>query len=59
MIEVQSDHTELREAIHALAQALELIPQVYVPQEGKAHGIEAEIFSDLVKEALGKTSKPQ
>jgi hypothetical protein len=59
MGDVQSEYTELREAIHALAQALELIPQIYVPQEGKAHGLEAEIFSDLVKEALAKTAKSQ
>jgi hypothetical protein len=59
MGDLQSELAEVREAIHALAQALELIPQIYVPQEGKAHGLEAGIFSDLVKEALSKTSKPQ
>jgi len=41
MGDVQSEFAEVREAIHALAQALELIPQIYVPQEGKAHGLEA------------------
>ena len=59
MGDVQTEFAEVREAIHALAQALELIPQIYVPQEGKTHGLEAGIFSDLVKEALSKTSKPQ
>ncbi len=59
MGDVQSEFAEVREAIHALAQALELISQIYVPQEGKAHGLEAGIFYDLVKEALSKTSKPQ
>ena len=56
---VQSEFAEVREVIHALAKALELIPQIYLPQEGKAHGLEAGIFSDLVKEALSKTSKTQ
>ena len=59
MGDVQSEFAEVREGIHALAQALELIPQIYRPQEGKAHGLEAGIFSDLVKEALSKTFKPQ
>jgi hypothetical protein len=59
MVAIQSDHTEIREAVHALAQALELIPQIYVPQAGKAHSLEAGIFSDLVREALSKSSKTQ
>ena len=59
MGDVQSEFAEVREAIHALAQALELIPQIYLPHKGKAHGLEAGIFSDLVKEALSKTSKTQ
>ena len=46
----------LREAIHALAQAIELIPDLYVPQDGKGKGLEARMFSELVKEALAKTS---
>lgn len=46
----------LREAIHALAQAIELIPDLYVSQDGKSKGLEARMFSELVKEALAKTS---
>jgi hypothetical protein len=56
MVEVKSEVAVLREAIHALAKALELIPEIYVTQEGKAHGLESQIFSDLVKKALAKTS---
>ena len=37
MDDVRSEFAEVREAIHALAKALELIPQIYLPQEGKAH----------------------
>ncbi len=56
MVEVKSEVAVLREAIHALAQALELIPEIYIPQGGKAHGLESQIFIDRVKEVLGKTS---
>ncbi len=47
---------ELREAVHALAHAIALIPEMYVLQGEKANGIEAQIFSDLIKEVLAKTS---
>ena len=47
---------ELREAVHALARAIELIPEMYVSQGDKTNGIEAQIFSDLIKEVLTKTS---
>jgi hypothetical protein len=47
---------ELREAVHALAQAIELIPEIYIPQGDKTKSIAAKIFSDLIKEALAKTS---
>ena len=47
MGDVQSEFAEVREAIHALAQALELIPQIYLPHEGKAHGLELEYFPTL------------
>jgi hypothetical protein len=56
MVEIKSEVAVLREAIHALAQALKLIPEIYVPQEGKGHGLESQIFTDLVEEVLGKTS---
>ncbi len=55
MLEEQSV-VELREAVHALAQAIELIPEMYVLQGEKTKGIEAQIFSDLIKEVLAKTS---
>jgi hypothetical protein len=48
---------ELREAIHALAQAIALIPEIYVPQDGKAKRLEGQIFSELIKEALVKSSR--
>jgi hypothetical protein len=48
--------TELREAVHALAEAIALIPEIYVPQKDKNKSIEAKIFSDLLKEVLAKTS---
>ncbi len=47
---------DLREAVHALAHAIELIPEMYVTQREKTNGIEAQIFSDLIKEVLAKTS---
>ncbi len=50
---------ELREAVHALAHAIELIPDMYVLQGEKMSGIEAQIFSDLIKEVLAKTSPHQ
>ena len=50
MVEVKSEVTVLREPIHTLAQALELIPEIYIPQGGKAHALESQIFSDRVKE---------
>ena len=54
MVEIKSEVAVLREAIHALAQALKLIPEIYVPQGG--HGLESQRFTDLVEEVLGKTS---
>jgi hypothetical protein len=47
---------ELRGAVHALARAIELIPEMYVSQGGKTKGIEAQIFCDLIKEVFAKTS---
>lgn len=48
---------ELREAIHSLAQAIALIPEIYVPQGDKTKGLAAKIFSDLLKEVLARTSR--
>ena len=50
---------ELREAVHALAHAIEMIPNMYVLQGEKTNGIEAQVFSDLIKEVLAKTSPHQ
>ena len=48
--------TELREAVHALAESIALIPEIYVSQADKNNSIEAKIFSDLIKEVFAKTS---
>ena len=55
MVVIKSEVATLREAVHALAQASELMPQIYVLQESKYHDLESQRFSDLVKEALSKT----
>jgi outer membrane protein TolC len=47
---------ELRQAIHALAQAIGLLPEIFIPQQAKTKGLEAQILSDLIKEVLAKTS---
>jgi hypothetical protein len=56
MTEVKSEIVELREAIYALARAIKLLPEIYVAQRDKAKCLEAQVFSDLVKEVLSKTT---
>jgi hypothetical protein len=56
MTEVKSEIVELREAIHALARAIKLIPQIYTARRDKTNCLEAQVFSDLVEEVLSKTS---
>ena len=56
MTEVKSEIVELREAIHALARAIKLIPEIYIAQKDKTKCLEAQVFFDLIEEVLGKTS---
>ena len=51
------DKNDVHEFYFMCADIQALIAEL--KSKGKAHGLEAGIFSDLVKEALSKTSKTQ
>ncbi|MGE5305474.1 MAG: hypothetical protein ACM3TN_19365 [Alphaproteobacteria bacterium] len=56
MTELKSEIVELREAIHALARVIRLIPEIYVARKDKAECLAAQVSSDLIEEVLSKTS---